>query len=329
MSSSGRFRGQISQYLALVAIGLLLGVYLFFQNPWMQSDLDSNSYIWFLDFSRTIFHKQSAYYAESILFPLIAKLTGQTYSLLGYKLLGAFFTLSILPVTAILAQHYFRNFYQSLIFITLFGATFQYLRFYILGYPDPLTILLLLATVFQRRLGIIFILLTLAMLSHFSMAVIAVISLMGLVIFSPINSFGRVGSLLAVMVASVMAGKIVLLSWYKLFHYQLASRLDWVMEHGYVFFLDRYNSDISGFWLMPGTPFLILYASMLILFAIQRKYGFVFVAVFALGLAYSALFWTVDGLRIFAVIIAAPYTLILIQFIKSFDRYFINRKIYN
>lgn len=329
MTSSGRFGGQICQYLALAAIGLLLGVYLFFQNPWMQPDLYSNSYSWFLDFAHTIFHKQSAYYAESILFPLIAKLTGQTYSLLSYKLLGAFLILSILPIAAILAQYYFRNFYQALIFIILFGATFQYLRFYILGYPDPLTILLLLTTVFQRRLGIIFILLTLAMLSHFSMAAIAVISLIGLVIFAPFHSFGRVGSLLGVMIASIVAGKILLLSWYRLFHYQLTSRLDWVIEHGHVFFLERYNADISGFWLMLGAPFLILYALMLILFVIQRNYGFVFAAVFALGLAYSALFWTVDGLRIFAVIIVAPYTFILIQFIKSFDRYFLKRQIFN
>lgn len=52
--------------LILVSVSALLGIYLFFLNPWLISDLNSNSYSWFLEFSRTILQAQSAYYAESI-----------------------------------------------------------------------------------------------------------------------------------------------------------------------------------------------------------------------------------------------------------------------
>ena len=37
----------------------------------------------------------------------------------------------------------------------------------------------------------------------------------------------------------------------------------------------------------------------------------------ALALAYIALFWTIDGLRVFAVIIVAPYGYLLITFIQG------------
>jgi hypothetical protein len=287
------------------------------RNPWLESDINSDSYAWFLEFSRTIFQSQSAYYAESILLPLLAKLLGATQTLINYKLLCGLLTICILPIAAIFAQRYFQNLYKTLLFIFLFGLSFQYLQFYILGFPDPLTILLLASAVFQKRFAAMFALLVLAMLSHFSMAALSVIGFAGLVYSSPNAIYHSQKKVVGVALAAILAGKAVLLSWYAVFQYQLVSRLDWVLGKGYPFFLERYESNMAGFWLTPGIPFLALYFLIAAYFLRQKKYTFVFSALFALTISYTALFWTVDGLRVFAVVITAPFAYLLLSFIDS------------
>ena len=304
-------------YLILLFVSSCLSLFLFLRNPWLASDLNTDSYVWFLEFSRTIFQPQSAYYAESILLPLIAKILGATQTLTTYKLLCALFTICILPITAIFAQRYFQNPYKTLLFIVLFGLSFQYLQYYILGFPDPLTILLLVLAVFQKRLGAMFSLLVLAMLSHFSMAALSVISLIGLMYFSPNAVLYSRKKLVAISIAAILAGKALLLAWYAVFHYQLLSRLDWALGKGYIFFLERYETNMAGFWLTPGIPFLLLYFLIAAYFLMQKKFTFVFTAFLTLAIAYMALFWTVDGLRVFAVVIAAPYAYVLLSFINS------------
>lgn len=304
-------------YTAIFLISFGLGAYLFFGNPWLIADYRSDSYSWFVDFSRSIFQSQSAYYAESILLPLIGKLIGTSRSVLFYKSLCAAITLCILPITGVLAQRYFQNFYKALIFILLFGLSFQYLQFFILGFPDPLTIVLLLAAIFQRNVIAIFCLVTLALLSHFSMAAIGVVALIGLVYTSPDLMRATAKKYSGSLLLSLLAGKLILLSWYWIFHYQLQSRLNWALEKGYPFFFERYQADVYGFWLTPGIAFLILYGLILSYLLIRRQFLFVLSGITALTFAYIALFWTVDGLRVFAVIIAAPYGYLLITFIQS------------
>lgn len=310
-------RRSLLTVLILALISAALGSYLFFSNPWLNSDLHSDSYSWFLDFSRSIFQAQSAYYAESILLPLSAKLIGATKSIENYKLLCGLLMISILPVVSIFTQRYFCNPVKTLLFIILFGFTFQYLQYYILGFPDPLTILLLVVAVFQKRLGAMFILLVLAMLSHFSMAALSVIGFAVLVYFSPNTDFHSPWKLVGISLAAILAGKAILLSWYAIFHYQLLSRLDWALGKGYIFFLERYETNMTEFWLTPGIPFLVLYLLIAAYFLVQKRFTFVFSAFFALAISYIALFWTVDGLRVFAVVIAAPFAYLLLSFINS------------
>jgi len=310
-------KASIWRYLLLAGVGLSMGLFLFFLNPWMRDDLHSDSYAWFLDFSHSIFQPQSAYYAESILLPLLAKLVGASRTLFTYKFLCGIFTISILPVTAVFAQRYFQNTFKTLLFIVLFGLSFQYLQYYILAFPDPLTILLLVLAVFQKRLGAMFILLVLAMLSHFSMAALSIIGLIGLVSFSPNSGIHSQKKIVGVVLAAILAGKAILLAWYAVFHYHLVSRLDWVLGKGYPFFLERYEVNIAEFWLTPGIPFLALYFLITFYFLVQKKYAYIFSALFALTISYTALFWTVDGLRVFAVVIAAPFSYLLLSFINS------------
>jgi hypothetical protein len=310
-------KASIWRYLFVAGVGLSMGLFLFFLNPWMRDDLHSDSYAWFLDFSRSIFQPQSAYYAESILLPLLAKLVGASRTLFTYKFLCGILTVTILPVAAIFAQRYFQNTFKTLLFIILFGLSFQYLQYYILAFPDPLTILLLVLAVFQKRLGAMFVLLVLAMLSHFSMAALSVIGLIGLVSFSPNSGIHSQRKIVGVALASILAGKAILLAWYAVFHYHLVSRLDWVLGKGYPFFLKRYEVNIAEFWLTPGILFLALYFLITFYFLVQKKYTYIFSALFALTISYTALFWTVDGLRVFAVVIAAPFAYLLLSFINS------------
>ena len=270
-------------WLILLPFSFSLGLYLFFSNPWLRADLQADSYSWFLDFSRTIFQPQSAYYAESILLPLLARLIGATNSLENYKLLCAFLTLCILPIVAIFAQNHFHKLWKTLLFIFLFGLSFQYLQYYILGFPDPLTILLLVLAVFQRKLIFLFLLLMMAT---------------------------------SITILAILVGKMLLLSWYAVFHYQLMGRMDWALSKGYSFFLERYEANVFGFWLTPGVFFLGVYL-LCVIFFIPRNFRFAMAAIFSLVIAYLALFWTIDGLRVFAVIIAAPYAYLLVAFISS------------
>ncbi len=186
-----------------------------------------------------------------------------------------------------------------------------------MGFPDPLTILFLVVAVFQKRLGLMFILLALEMLSHFSMAALSVIGFTALVYFSPNTDFHSRRKLVGISLAAILTGKAILLSWYAVFHYQLLSRLDWVLGKGYPFFLERYEANIAGFWLTPGILFLALYFLITSYFLMKKRYAFVFSALFALIISYVALFWTVDGLRVFAVVIAAPFAYLLVSFINS------------
>ena len=308
---------QALNYFVVLVISSCLSIFLFMRNPWMASDLNTDSYVWFLDFSRSIFQPQSAYYAESMLLPVFARILGATQSLVTYKLLCALLTLLILPITAIFAQRYFQNIYKTLLFIFLFGFSFSYLQYYILGFPDPLTILLLALAVFQKRLGVKFIFLALAMLSHFSMAALGALGLAGMYVFTPnsLNQFSRKSAL--TVLAAIVAGKALLLSWYAIFHYQLVSRIDWALAKGYGFFLGRYEENILGFWLTPGIFFLLVYFFICAYFLLHRRFAFVISMLLALALSYIALFWTVDGLRVFAVIIAAPFAYMLLSFIND------------
>jgi hypothetical protein len=316
----------LKAYLPIFLIASGLGTYLFFSNPWLAADFHSDSYSWFVDFSRSIFQSQSAYYAESILLPLIGKVIGASRSILFYKSLCAFLTISILPISGVLAQRYFQSFYKALAFVLLFGLPFQYLQFFILGFPDPLTIVLLLAAIFQRKVSAMFCLTILALLSHFSMAAIGVLALIGLVYASSTLMRIPTSRYCGALLFALLAGKLILFAWYGIFHYQLQSRLNWALEKGYPFFYERYQGDIDGFWLTPGITFLILYGFILFYFLVRRQLLLVGAAIAALAMAYAVLFWTVDGLRVFAVTIAAPYGYLLMTFIQSVSAQIITRR---
>ena len=239
----------------IIGLSCAISLLLFFKNPWQFTDLYRNSHDWYVDFSRVIFQPNSAYYAESILLPLIARITKISNSLLAYKYLCAVLTCLILPVFSWYSLKLLQNKVQAVIFILIFTFTFQYLEFYTLGFPDPLTILLLGTAALSRKPFLVFIFIFLAGLSHFSLALIGVIGIAMLFLFSPFIQKKLRMSLAIASIFGVLIARIFLALWYFIFKYELATRLDFIFNKGLGFFVERYQSNIAGFWLTPGIPF--------------------------------------------------------------------------
>ena len=86
-------------------------------------------------------------------------------------------------------------------------------------------------------------------------------------------------------------------------------------------FIQNYTRLGMDFWLTPGIYFLIFYLAACSIFFFKRYFLFSLAALFSLTISYCALFFTVDGYRILAVAITAPYIYITIEFIEClFDR---------
>jgi len=119
----------------IVGLSCALSLFLFFQNPWLSTDLYSNSYAWFVDFSRAIFQSNSAYYAESIILPLIARLIKVSNSLLAYKYLCAILTCLILPVFTWCFLKILKNRVQAIIFYLTFCFDLSVLRILYFRFP--------------------------------------------------------------------------------------------------------------------------------------------------------------------------------------------------
>ena len=130
-----------------VAIGLTIGAYCFFHATTDLSLVITTKHegggYWYRIFSETIFKPQTIYLAESILMPLIAKFIGANSTVFSYQVLNAFVTLLIMPVICTVFKRRIQSIFGVLLAISLWVFTYAYLKNYDLGFPDPLTIILL------------------------------------------------------------------------------------------------------------------------------------------------------------------------------------------
>lgn len=304
----------------------LLSIFLFFQNPYLPRFFEAGSEDWYVNFSVMIFHPNEAYWNESILLPFIGKLLGASRSLAGYKTLCAIISVMILPTLAILSLNYFKNMWTSLIFITIFSLSFRYLWAFDLGHPDPLTILLLSAIPFLKSKIGIFTCALLATLSHFSMALIALLEL-SLVwyTFSNLKPLERLRMPL-VLTSALLIGRAFLAFWYFIFHYTSPlGRIEFIMNQGVSFFYSRYLQNIFEFWLIPGAPFLLINSVIFLMLMYKRMFLMAVSILFAILMSYLALFITVDGLRVFTVVCCASYVFVLINTLSLLDEKWANK----
>lgn len=302
-------------YIFLV---LLISIFLFFQNNNLSNFFNKGSEDWYVNFSVMIFHPNEAYWNESILLPLFGKLLGASRSFVGYKILCAFISVMILPVLARLSLIYFNSISLSILFIFVFSCSFPYLWSYDLGHPDPLTILLLGAIPFLKSKKIIFSCAFLAGLSHFSMALIALIEL-SIVVYAASDQkfFERIRKPLT-LIAALLISRGFLSLWYFIFHYTSPhGRIEFIVNHGVDFFLQRYEQNILEFWITPGIPFILINAIIIFIFFCRKNFLLASSILSVIALSYIAVFITVDGLRVFAVVCCASYIFILVNTIDQ------------
>jgi hypothetical protein len=258
------------------------------------------------------------YWGESILLPIIAKVVGASQSKAAYFFLCGLISLAIIPTFSFLALHRLQSLPKAIIFILLLVTTFPYMRQMDYSSPDFLTILLIGSAVLSQSYWMLFCGILLATLSHFSIALVSTIGLIPLLYFSPLlNPETRKKTVLYLM-AGLITGRGLLALWYWKFDYlHTGGRRDYVIDLGANFFAEKYLENPSQFWLTPQTSFLLLYFLTVLYFAYLKKYYFCMAALFALFLSYAAMFFTVDGYRIFAAVIAGAYGYLILCLVSQ------------
>ena len=245
--------------LAFGVLGFFLGGYYFFHPLTPLQELFSEEYkggaYWYRNFSINIFDPQQIYLAESILFPLLAKILGANSSIASWQILNSFFFLLLMPVISIVIAIQVKNKILAFIGVLLVASTFPYLSNYLLGFPDPLTMLFLILIIPSKKFMAVFFGF-LAGVTHFSTAALALVALSGLKIVS--KNANRKFYYVTPELIGLFISKAFLITWNFIFSYQLESRFDWVLKQGLEYFLKRYHENEIGFWITPGISFLAL-----------------------------------------------------------------------
>lgn len=322
MENPGMTKKEDFKNILFYLFSILLSCYIFFSNAQFFNWLVIEYQPVYLDYSKEIFHPghmaKVMYWGESILLPLIAQVIGASQSKSTYFFLCGLISLAIIPAFSFLALRRLQSPLKATIFILLLVGSFPYLRQMDYSSPDFLTILLIGSAVLSQRYWILFIGILLATLSHFSITLVSVISLLPLLYFSPLLTSETRKKTVLYLMGGLLAGRGLLALWYWNFKYlHTGGRSDYALDLGVNFFAEKYLGNPSQFWLIPQISFLSLYLITILYFAYQKQYRFCIAAVFALSLAYAAMFFTVDGYRIFATIIAGAYGYLLLCLVNQ------------
>jgi hypothetical protein len=315
------FSGPRIKPIFLYFFSIIFGGLIFFNYSqvfgWISADYEPV----YVGYSQTIFHPDHMarvmYWGESILLPIIANLIGASKSKTTFFFLCSFIYLLLFPVFSYLALEKFKSASRALLFIFLLGVS------YLInggGSPDSLIILLMGVAALSNSPLVIFISVMLSCLAHFSLTFIAVVGLIPLIYFSPYNSKSTSFKVIGTLVAALIIGRLLLELWFWKFDYLHANgRIKYVIDLGFEFFKLRYLKNPSEFWLAPNIFFLTTFGVVALYFACLWRVGFCLAALFGLCLAYTAMFFTVDGHRIFAVAISGPWIYFLSTFVGSLN----------
>lgn len=276
--------------------------------------------------SRHIHEPNTAYYAESLLVPFLAKLFNANQTREAFNALSGFLTMAVLPLLAAGLMARLHKLSSVIAILCIYAASFLYLRSFWLGYPDPLTIILLNFAALSIRPVRVFFCVLFAGLAHFSLTAASTISLMALY-FTASSIPGSVRPrLIAAAGLGLVGGKLLLKLWYYVFSYKLEDRIDFVARgslaglfDGVRHFYEVYTRETLAFWATPGWLFIAVALLMLVFFAFKRRYLFCLAFLSAIAVAYAVRFITTDGLRDFATTVSAAYVLALCEFFHAWQ----------
>jgi hypothetical protein len=275
---------------------------------------------WYWRFSQNVFKPQTEYYAESILAPLIGKALGADQSLATYKILSLAYNFLWLTALFIFLRRMNEKELPAVsktIILALIGLNVAtQSNFSLTGFPDGLTsigvVLMLLGTnPFTLFTGGL-----IASLSHFSIAFFAFINISLLKFFSNDMELSSKYKSIGAAFLGVLIGKGILEIWYRVFHYQLFSRISWAVEKGADYWI-RFNLNHWKDLLKLQSPFhlILLLIVLIVLILVKDKlwYGIIL----GIGSSFAAYFITIDRPRIFALIYWPIFLYTLIHFYQS------------
>ena len=93
--------------------------------------------------------------------------------------------------------------------------------------------------------------------------------------------------------------------------------MDWVLGKDLSFFKARYFLSRRTFWLTPGVSLLLLYCMLIAYWLLKKRLLLALAALFSLVIGYMALFFTIDGARVFYIVIPAAYVYFLSTVIST------------
>jgi len=303
----------------LYSFSVIYGCALFFNNSqvfdWIRAPYEPV----YVGYSQNIFHPdymaRVMYWGESILLPVIANLIGASKSKESFLFLCSVIYLCTLPIFSFLAYKRLNSLMMSFFFIVLLGFSFLNDGG---GSPDSLVILLLGIATLSRNYSVIFLAIVASCLAHFSLTFVAVAGLILLIYFSPLPNNPNSKKVIYVYIFGLMMGRGLLELWYWWFDYLNSSgRILYVYELGIDYFWQKYIQSKLSFWIAPGISFITIFMISNLFFLYKKNILFVLTSILSIAIAYIAMFFSLDGYRIFVVSVSASWIYILATFLYA------------
>jgi hypothetical protein len=301
-----RFSRAVVRFLynpwGICLVGFLLSGYMFFNSTWsFELYLDQNgkgylaSNYWHL--AQSIFSPQKAFYAESILWPLLARLLGASEDFFTFQMLSGFLFLSLLPIIFLTSRIAILSNVGYVIGIFFFVISLNYFYNPVLGAPDPLVIIFILMMCISRSKMIIAYSI-LGVLAHFHVMALAILALAPMYLLKDSRKKKNIQYLFYMALGLIIA-KVIITGWSIIFLYNIFDRADFIIEKGLDFFTGRLLEAPFHFLYSPGPYFLFTSLAILFIVIFKRAYWIFLAYLWALLISYCAHFVTLDGLRVF------------------------------
>ena len=291
-----------SRLVIVMAMAFFVSGWALFNNPSLTGLLegDAQRIEWYGVFASQIFHPYQTYISESVLLPLIAKVLGASASRSSWLVLCSIVSFLVIPILTAIATYQTNSTVKGLLFL-LAVALLLNLQNLPLGFPDPMTIMMLGIVAMQSRTIPLFLAAFFASISHFSLSIFSLFGL-GVLICCDVRSGLTVSDKkcrIYSLLLGALAGKIFVAIWHLLFNYHAESRLQWALNYGLQEFGARYAEDPWAFWLTPGIGFLIVYGFILCVLAWRKNLQLAIAGFVVLFIAYVANYLALDGVRFF------------------------------